>query len=123
MHAAVGGEQPGAGNAPDEGVGAAVHEIMGVAGHVGAVEAAEAEMDDAGADAGWVEFGARDGGRELREGLEAERKGGRQRRHGGSGSGFLVCRQLCVPRVRVPRVRAPRAASQRCSRLRFTPKS
>ena len=54
MHAPVGGQQAGADDAPVQGGGIALHQRVRVAGHVGAMEAAEAEMDDAGHDIGRV---------------------------------------------------------------------
>lgn len=60
VHPGVGGEEAGAEDAPLGGGSVGLHEVVGVAGHVGAVEVAEAEMDDAGADGGRVE--ARGGG-------------------------------------------------------------
>ncbi len=54
VHPGIGGEKAGAEDAPLGGGAVGLHEVVGVAGHVGAVEVAKAEMDDAGADGGRV---------------------------------------------------------------------
>ena len=74
-HAAVGWQQPGAEDAPSEHVGALFHQVVGVSCHVGAVKAAQAEVNTPRRDAAEVKAGQPDRRSQERQIGSHERNG------------------------------------------------